>query len=119
MTHTPADLEAAYAGSYYTILGAGGDLNEWIDGLGDMLAAEGIGRPEAWFTSTGKAINDFAEARGPVPALQHFQDDLTVLMFKLDGMHRGKLAMFKMMAGDRWFDDVVDNMVDDVEDSEL
>jgi hypothetical protein len=116
MTTTPADLEAAYAGSYYTILGAGGDMNEWIDGITDMFVERGIGTPQAWFTTTGKAINDFAEARGPVPALQHFQDELTVLMFKLDGLHGGKLAMFKVMAGDRWFDDVVDNMVDDNED---
>lgn len=119
MTHTPADLEAAYAGSYFTILGAGGDLNEWIEGITDVLAEKGIGAPQGWFTTTGKDINEFAEARGNVAYHQHFQDDLTVLMFKLDGLDGGKLAMFKIIAAARWFDDVVDNMVDDVEDSEL
>ena len=27
-----ANLREAYNGSYYTILGAGGDLQEWVDG---------------------------------------------------------------------------------------
>lgn len=39
-----------------------------------------------------------------------FRDDLTVLTFPLDGLHVGKLAMFKLTMEDRWFDDVTDNM---------
>jgi hypothetical protein len=119
MTTTPANLEAAYKGSYYTILGAGGDPQEWINGITDLFVEQGVGTPAEWFTSTGKAINEFAEARGPVAERDHFPEGLTVLMFKLDGLHGGKLAMFKLMAGDSWFDDIVDNMVDDVEDDEL
>ena len=42
-----ANLQEAYNGSYYTILGAGGDLQEWVDGYNQMLAEEGIGKPKA------------------------------------------------------------------------
>lgn len=33
-----------------------------------------------------------------------------MLMFPLDGLNVGKLAMFKIRFGVRWFDDIVDNM---------
>lgn len=33
----PIDPQTAYDGSYYTIVGAGGDLTEWINGYEGML----------------------------------------------------------------------------------
>lgn len=98
-------LEKAYEGSFYTILGAGGDLQEWQDGYEKLLEDNGIGKPTEWFQTTGAEINAFAgENDNPFP------DDLTCLLFPLDGLNVGKLAMFKLSMGDRWFDDVVDNM---------
>ena len=38
-----------------------------------------------------------------------YDDNLTFLAFPLDGLDVGKLAIFKLQMGDRWFDDVVDN----------
>ena len=99
----------AYQGSHYTICGAGGDLDEWVDGYNKLLAEEGIGTPVCWAQTTGENINNYAATRGTVT--DPFQDDLTVLTFPLDGLHVGKLAMFKLTMGDRWFDDVIDNMV--------
>lgn len=113
-----ANLASAFEGSYYTILGAGGDLSEWTEGISDVLAERGIGTPANFYTTTGAAINAFAEARGEVAPDNHFPADLTVLMFPLDGLDGGKLAIFRLMAGDRWFDDVVDNMVDYAEEDD-
>lgn len=117
-----ANLATAFEGSYYTILGAGGDLSDWTKGIAEFLDERGIGIPQKFFTTTGKDINAFAEARGEVAPDDHFPADLTVLMFPLDGLDGGKLAIFRLLAGDRWFDDVVNNMVaaaDDADEDEL
>jgi len=115
-----ADLVTAFEGSYYTILGAGGDLNQWVAGYTDMLQAAGCGTPGHWYTTTGQAINEYAATKGTVT--DPFQPDLTALMFPLVGLNGGILAMFKLQNGDRWFDDIVNNMVagttDDEEDGE-
>lgn len=100
-------LQAAKDGSFYTIIGAGGDPAEWVKGYEDLLEKEGIGKPKQWFTTTGAAVNSLAGVHdGP----RAFQLDLTFLLFPLDGLHVGKLALFKINMMDRWFDDVVDNM---------
>jgi len=105
------DLKKAKEGSYYFISGAGGDLAEWVKGYEDLLEQEGIGKPVKWFQTTGAAVNDFAFPGGWMTTMrQAFPHDLTCLAFPLDGLNAGKLAMFKMRAQDRWFDDVVDNM---------
>lgn len=103
-----ADLEPAYQGSYYTILGAGGDLDEWVVGVTGLLTEVGIGTPTAWFLTAGAAVNEYAGDN--VEPRDQFQPDLPILMFPLDGLDIGKLAMFKIQMGDRWFDDVIDNM---------
>ena len=38
-----------------------------------------------------------------------YPDDLTFLMFPLTGLNMGRLAIFKILMSDRWFDDIVDN----------
>jgi len=98
------ELQKAYEGSYYAILGAGGDLAQWTEGYEGLLAEEGIGKPAEWFQTTGAAVNQFAGGSDP------FEKDLTILLFPLDGLETGKLAMFKLRMEDRWFDDVVQNM---------
>lgn len=99
----------AYEGSYYTILGAGGDLGEWVADYNKLLAEEGIGTPTSWSKTTGESINNYAATHGEVT--DPFKDDLTILTFPLDGLHVGKLALFRLRMEDRWFDDIIDNMV--------
>lgn len=112
-TITQADLAAAQGGSFYTICGAGGDLTEWVEGYEKMLAEQEIGKPTEWFQTTGAAVNTFRRttARGEeVHPRDAFQDDLTILLFPLDGLDVGRLAMFRLRMEDRWFDDVLANM---------
>ena len=109
-----ADLQKAYEGSYYTIFGAGRtpeERDEWINRYEEDLRKSGIGKPSTWFEVCGKDVNRFAAKEGDqVMYADQFQDDLGVLLFPLDGLKRGALAMFKIQCKDRWFDDVVDNM---------
>lgn len=114
MTDLPAaDLRAAYDGSYYFIAGAGGDLQEWVDGYEKMLAEEGIGKPTGWFTTTGAAVNDYAFTSGWRSDWdQCFDVTLTCLLFPLDGLDITRLPIFKIKMADRWFDDVIANMRD-------
>ena len=110
-----ADLQEAYEGSYYTILGCGGDLQEWIEGYEEMLANGGIGTPIRWLQTTGERINNFAVHAGSgapdgVDFRNWFQPSLVLLMFSLEGLDVSKLAMFKLVWGDRWFDYIIDNM---------
>lgn len=104
-----ADLKAAFKGSWYFIAGAGGDLSEWVAGYEEWLAEEKIGKPVQWYQTTGDAINRFA---GPDVVVydNFFQQDLTCLLFPLDGLNVPKLAIFKIQHEDRWFDDVIQNM---------
>lgn len=99
-------LEKAYNGSYYTIIGCGGDLNEWKEGYQDLLNKEEIGTIREWIEFTGKDINEELELEGN----NRYQDDLHFLAFNLDGLNIGKLALFKIKMQDRWFDDIVDNL---------
>lgn len=101
-----ADLDQADAGSFYTISGTGGDIQEWIDGYTGWLADENIGTPTEWFITCGESINAYAGPDNTNP----FPPDLPVLMFPLDGLDIGRLAIFKLTHGDRWFDDIIANM---------
>ncbi len=99
------DLRAAYKGSYYTIIGAGGDLQEWVDGYNKMLEEQGIGKPQAWFKATGAQVNKEFGLTGN----EAFKARLIILFFPLDDLDIGRLAVFKLKMGDRWFDDIIDN----------
>ena len=105
MTDVREMFEKAYNGSYYTITGCGGSLDEWKNGYTEMLNRYEIGTPTEWIDFTGKDMNEVYELVGD----NAYQDDLHFLAFPLDGLNIGKLAMFKIMAHDRWFDDIVDN----------
>lgn len=99
-----AVFNAAYEGSYYTILGCGGDLNEWAAKYCELLEEYGIGTPKEFFAFEGADMN---EAYG-LTGNNAYKDELHCLMFPLDGL-ADNLAMFKLGMGDRWFDDIVDN----------
>lgn len=98
-------LDKAYAGSYYTITGAGGNLDEWKNGYQELLNKEGIGTIKEWITFTGADMNNKYQLKGD----NAYPADLTFLAFPLDGLNIGKLAIFKLRMEDRWFDDIVDN----------
>ena len=106
------DTDKAYAGSYYTIIGAGGSLNEWVEGYTNLLKEHGIGTPKCFFVCEGADVNAFAEKKrgGEIYPSDKFQDDLVFLLFPLKDLDVPVLAMFKLAHEDRWFDDIVDNM---------
>lgn len=106
------DLAAAEAGSYYTIAGVGGSMAEWVEGYEKILVTEEVGKPQEWFTTTGLAVNMYAERtkRGEIFEKDKFKEDLVFLMFPLDGLSIGRLAIVKIQMSDRWFDDMIQNM---------
>lgn len=111
-TLTAADLHEAQAGSYYTIRGAGGPLHEYIEAVETFLADAEIGKPQEWFTTTGLEVNEYARLtkRGEIVSVDKFPSDLTFLMFPLDGLQVGRLAVLRLQMQDVWFDDMIDNM---------
>ena len=112
-TIAKVNLQEAYKGSYYTIIGAGGDLQEWLDGYEKMLAEKEIGKPKAWFSAKGAQVNKEFGLTGN----EAFKTRLTILFFPLDGLDVSRLAIFKLRMGDRWFDDVIDNSLRRLEEA--
>lgn len=96
------ELESASA---FTIEGAGGNLNEWTEGLNEEMSKLNIGTVNTFYTFKGKLMNDTYALTGS----NRYPDTLTFLCFRLDGLNAGKLAIFKMQFGARWLDDIVDN----------
>lgn len=101
------DFDKLYKGSYYTIVGVGGNLKEWKTGYQTLLAEKNIGTIKGWVTFKGKDMNDFYN----LTKNNRYPQTLTFLAFPLTGLDLGKLAIFKMKMGDRWFDDIVDNNI--------
>lgn len=100
-------LRRAYEGSYYTITGCGGDLQVWKDGYDKLLENNGIGKPTEWIEFTGADMNYEFELSGSAA----YTNDLHFLAFPLTGLNVRKLAMLKLWMGDRWFDDIVENLL--------
>lgn len=98
-------FEAAYNGSYYTIIGCGGDLNEWTNGYRELLDGHGIGTPSEFMAFRGADMNEVYGLTGS----NAYKADIAFLMFPLDGLDVPKLAILKLALEDRWFDDIVDN----------
>ena len=101
------NIGQAYEDWYYTILGSGGDLNEWMTGYQELLDKEEIGKVKQWYKTSGKVLNNAWGLVGD----NSFKDDLSILLFDYEGMNVGKLAIFKLKMGDRWFTDIIDNSV--------
>lgn len=79
--------------------GCGGDLQEWVDGINDMLTESEILRNGSRFEKAYTFNNE----------------DLTCLLFPFDGVQLdvGKLAMWRLETretfGSAWLSDYVDN----------
>ena len=101
------NIDQAYDGWFYTILGCGGDPKEWMHEYQKLLDYEKIGQVHQWYKTTGKVLNDKWDLTGN----ERFKDDLSILMFDYKGMNIGKLAIFKLKMCDRWFTDIIDNSV--------
>jgi len=79
------------------LLGAGGDLNEWINGVSELLKDEGIALPNFAFTEAHKI--DIIGGR----------IDL-LLTFDFATVDVGKLAMWRIRFGDcSWLSDYIPN----------
>lgn len=79
--------------------GCGGDLQEWVDGINDMLTESGILQNESRFEKAYTFNNE----------------NLTCLLFPFEGVQLdvGKLAMWRLETretfGSTWLSDYVDN----------
>lgn len=79
--------------------GCGGDLQEWVDGINDMLTENGILQNESRFEKVYTFNNE----------------NLTCLLFPFEGVQLdvGKLAMWRLETretfGSTWLSDYVDN----------
>lgn len=100
------NFKELYDGSAYTISGAGGDLKEWKDGYQDLFNKEKIGKIKKWYEFTGREMNNEFGLTGK----NAYPSNLQFLAFPLEGLDVGKLAIFKLKMGDRWFDDIVNNI---------
>lgn len=98
-------FEKAYKGCYYTAIGCGGPETDWTEGYTKMLEDREIGRPEQFFFFSGRQMNEHYSLHGN----NKYPDDLSFMAFPTKGLDPGKLAVFKLIANDRWFDDIVDN----------
>lgn len=104
-TLNEVSFEEMYNGWYYTITGAGGSLEEWVQGYNEMLDEQGIGTPEYWVTFKGADMNQYYGLTGD----NRYIDGLNFLAFPLNGLNTSRLAMFKLKMADRWFNDICDN----------
>lgn len=79
--------------------GCGGDLQEWVDGINEMLTESGILQNESRFEKAYTFNNE----------------NLTCLLFQFDGvqLNVGKLAVWRLETretfGSTWLSDYVDN----------
>ena len=102
---TKGELLSLTDNSAFTVEGAGGNLDDWMQGLNKLLAENEIGQVDTFYTFSSKLMNDTYGFTGQ----NHYPDNLTFLCFKLDGLDVNKLAIFKLSFGARWLDDIVDN----------
>ena len=90
--------------------GCGGDLNEWIDGVNNMLTEEGILLNGTAFSH----VSVFQDGE-TTNLLFHFTDDVK--------MDIAKLAMWRILThehwGAKWFSDYMDNYIRGFEREEI
>ena len=99
------NLSKAYRNWYYCIVGAGGDLQEWIEGYEKWLAEQQIGWPTEWYYCYGSDINKKYKLTGT----NKYDDDLVFLFFPTAGLDMSRLAVFKIRLNDHWFADIIDD----------
>lgn len=100
---TPAELRRMNETEGLILQGCGGDLDEWVTGISDILTKEGI-------LLDGDTFKD-------VSVFEH--DDITNLLFSLEKVKLdwGKLAMWRLKThesfGGTWLSDYVPNRLGD------
>lgn len=88
--------------------GCGGDLQEWVDGINEMLTEEGILRNGSEFTECS--------------SFEH--DGLTCLLFPFENVNvdMGRLAIWRLKThdtfGGTWLSDYVPNRLDGFDNSQ-
>jgi len=103
---TEEQLKEIYMKSQSTIVGAGGPIQEWIDGISEWMKENDFGEMSGIVVFKGKDVNRIWNLEGN----NRFQDDVTFLSWsndKIKNMNRYCIERFKM--GIRWFDDIIDN----------
>ena len=96
---TTDDLRCMKSSEGLIIQGCGGDLQEWVDGINEMLTQEGILRNGSKFTDCS--------------TFEH--DSLTCLLFPFNGVDAdlGRLAIWRLKThdtfGGTWLSDYVPN----------
>lgn len=97
------DLRKMNGSEGLILQGCGGDLQEWVDGINDMLTENGILQNESRFEKAYTFNNE----------------NLTCLLFPFEGVQLdvGKLAMWRLETretfGSMWLTDYVDNRLNE------
>lgn len=105
---TEQDIEELRNKSAFTFIGAGGNLNDWMIGINDILKQHLINQVSRFYTWNGKLMNDMYG----LTQNNAYQDDITFLAFDITEIPMdqiGKLSMLKLVMHARWLDDIVDN----------
>lgn len=88
------------------ITGAGAPLQEWVDGIAEMLVKQQIVDSQPVFKSAFKLLGNVAGENG--------RTDLVLLFADPKKINVGKLAMWRLQFGDAsWVDDFYDNRQSD------
>ena len=104
---TTDDLRRMKSSEGLIIQGCGGDLQEWVDGINEMLAGEGILRD-------GSKFSEYS-------SFEH--DGLTCLLFPFEGVNVdvGRLAIWRLKThdafGGTWLSDYVPNRLGGFEET--
>ena len=104
---TTDDLRRMKSSEGLIIQGCGGDLQEWVDGINEMLAGEGILRD-------GSKFSEYS-------SFEH--DGLTCLLFPFEGVNVdiGRLAIWRLKThdtfGGAWLSDYVPNRLGGFEET--
>lgn len=103
-------IRDAYNGSFYSIPVQAGDSVEdtAIEYMAKLQSVD-LPQPVMWIATTGAEINAFANTLGEVKNPLHSAQGY--LLFPLDGMGM-PIVPFKLNNGDRWFDDIVNNITE-------
>ena len=98
-------FDMLYKNWAYTVIGAGGNLNEWMSGINKLLAENNIGKVNQFYVFKGKDMNEKYKLSGDVA----YPDDLTFIAFTTENLNVAKLSIFRLRMQDHWFTDIVDN----------
>ena len=96
---TTDDLRRMEGREGLVLQGCGGDLQEWVDGINELLTEEGVLQNDSWLSD--------------VSVFQH--DGLTNLLFAFEGaeLDMGRLALWRLRTheqfGGTWLSDYVPN----------